>query len=138
MSSRLANAQPKNPIFAIALELLQSERGGFPLIEESCDLMVADCRLDSWLASQKDESGQEQLAEENWLRLLDELEGVYTDATQAWERFEASDWPKNRPDEWHRHSEALRVALRAARDRIDNLGRQFGRSNQRKLLGGDA
>ena len=138
MSRATVHSPPKNPIFAIASAILQSERGGFPLIEESCDLAVADCRLNSWLASLKSESGPELLSEDDWVRLLDKHQDIYAHASRARASFRAYDFPRNRPDAWSSHSAALRIALQQARGKIDNLGREFGRTNQREASPGDA
>jgi hypothetical protein len=127
----MSSPEPKNPISRIAANLISSEKGGFALTEEACDLVVADGRFNAWIASKKNRSEAHPLSEEDWSQLFEACDGIYADALRAWEQYGSYDWPRGRFDEWAQVSEQLRRSLREARLRLDDLGRAQGRGNQR-------
>jgi hypothetical protein len=117
----VSNRQTKNQIFLIASDVLTAG-GGFPLIEEACDLVVADCRLNDWLASTK-QSKTTILTKEDWLQILEEMESIRGQLQSAWQAFRSYDWPRGEFDAWSRYSAVFQAALRKAKREIDTLGR---------------
>lgn len=105
---------------------------GFDVVQEACDLAVADCRLNWWLASTKD-STEPVIAEQGWMDWLDEIERVTRDVSLAWDAFRTFEQKRGQIEAWTRNSEAFCLALRKARLALDDIGRAQGRTNQRKV-----
>ena len=125
--------QSNSRLLRVVSAVIGSKFAGFDVVQEACDLAVADGRLNSWLASTKD-APKQTLSEQDWLDALDQSERVLTDVSSAWDTFRAYDWPRGEFDAWARNAEAFRLALRNARTALDEIGRAQGRTNQRRLV----
>jgi hypothetical protein len=123
-----------NPIATLASQILLSDRATYPIIELTCDLVVADARLNVWCADRKHAGDvPESLSDDDWLSLLADGEQIHADLLRALETYLSSEWPRGEPDVWTRHGEWFASELRAGIRRIDQLGRKWGRVNQRVL-----
>jgi hypothetical protein len=129
------SAQSNSGVLRVVSAIVGSKYAGFDVVQEACDLAVADGRLNWWLASTKD-SQELALTEQNWLDALDQYERILADVSSAWEGFRTYEWPRGEVEAWTRHSDAFRLALRNARMALDDIGRVQGRTNQRRLVEG--
>jgi hypothetical protein len=89
----MGNAQSNSQVLRVVSAVIASPHAGSEVIEEACDLAVADCRLNWWLASTKD-SKEPILSEQDWLDALDQTARVIADVSLAWEAFRTYKWPR--------------------------------------------
>ena len=124
----------KSFIAKLASETLLSDRATHAVVELTCDLVIADVRFNSWCADLKGK-GKGDAAPTgsgvDWTALLDRQGGIEDELALASKEFLASDWPRGAYDVWQKSADDFAAALRAARQEIDDLGRESGRTNQR-------
>ncbi len=122
----------KSFVAKLAAETLLSDRATYTVIELTCDLVIADARFNSWCVDLKvkgDASASDSGVD--WMALLDRQTSIEDELALASKEFLATEWPRGAPDVWHQAASDFAAALRAATQRIDDLGRESGRTNQR-------
>jgi hypothetical protein len=117
-------------VATLASQVLLSDRSTFALVELTCNLVIADGRFNAWCAARKrTDDLSEAISEDDWLGHLDRYERIYADLGRALAAYLSSDWPRDAPDIWSQHADTFASRLCTAIAHIDDLGRQWGRSN---------
>jgi len=119
-------------IAELAISLLKSPRSSHELIEVISELVIADGRFNAWFAGRKADLGLPK----DVLTMVERYDALVDDVTAAGERFNATEWPRGEPLVWRRERDDFLATLCRCFERLNELGREYGRANQTALRRG--